>query len=76
MKSIFIFALLMIVTIVLYWFLTQDTKPESFQPMDKTKLYGSIFLDNLDTVIKNLTNPDIEYDTKRMQLFRYYDVLY
>ena len=45
-------------------------------PIDRTKLYGSLFLDNLDEIKKNMTNPDIKYDTKRLELFKYYDVLY
>ena len=43
--------------------------------MDRTQLYGSLFLDNLDSVIQNMTNPDIKYDTKRIQVVRYSDVL-
>ena len=77
MKTIIYFAILILITIALYIFLTTNTNAkELFEPIDRTKLYGSLFLDNLDEVIKNLTNPDIQYDTKRMQLFRYYDVLY
>ena len=48
----------------------------SATPMERTKLYGSLFLDKLDEIKKNMTNPDIGYDTKRLELFRYYDVLY
>ncbi len=44
-------------------------------PMDRTQLYGSLFLDNLDKVIKNMTDPDIKYDNKRIQVIRYSDVL-
>lgn len=44
-------------------------------PMDRTQLYGSLFLDNLDGVIKNMTDPKIEYDNKRIQVIRYSDVL-
>lgn len=44
-------------------------------PMDRTKLYGSLFLDNIETVIKNMTDPKIKYDTKRIQVIRYSDVL-
>jgi hypothetical protein len=47
-------------------------KPE---PIDRTRLYGSVFLDNLETQIKNLTDPPIIYDKKRIQLIRYNDIL-
>ena len=42
---------------------------------DGTQLYGSIFLDNLKEVITNMTDPPIKYDTKRIELVRYSDVL-
>ncbi len=45
-------------------------------PLDRTLLYGSLFLDNLDEIKKNMTDPDIKYDKKRLELFKYYDVLY
>jgi len=44
-------------------------------PIDRTKLYGSLFLDNLDKVIKNMSNPDIKYETKRIELNNYSDIL-
>jgi len=52
-------------------------KQESFEdePIDRTKLYGTLFLDKLDEVIKSLTDPPILYDTKRIELVRYNDVL-
>jgi hypothetical protein len=43
--------------------------------MDRTQLYGSLFLDGLDTVIKNMTDPRISYDTKSIEVVRYSDVL-
>lgn len=42
---------------------------------NRTKLYGSLFLDNLKTQIKNMTDPRIEYDDKQIILLRYSDVL-
>ena len=42
---------------------------------DGTKLYGSLFLDNLNDVIVNMTDPPINYDTKRIELNKYSDVL-
>ena len=45
------------------------------QKVDRTQLYGSLFLDGLDTVIKNMTDPPINYDVKRIEIVRYSDVL-
>lgn len=59
----------------LYENVTANPETTKLEPIDRTRLYGSIFLDNLDTQITNLTDPPIKYDTKRMQLFRYDDVL-
>jgi len=42
---------------------------------DRTKLYGSLFLDNLNKQIKNLTDPAIKYDNKRIEIIKYDDVL-
>ena len=42
---------------------------------NRTKLYGSLFLDKLNTQIKNMTDPRIEYDNKQLTLLRYSDVL-
>ena len=43
---------------------------------DRTLLYGSLFLDNLDKQIKNMTDPRIEYDDKRIDIIKYNDVLF
>ena len=48
------------------------TKP---QPIDRTKLYGALFLENIDKTIKNLSNPDIEYEESRRHLNNYSDIL-
>jgi hypothetical protein len=42
---------------------------------NRTLLYGSLFLDNLDQQIKNMTDPTIKYDNKRIELIRYSDVV-
>ena len=42
---------------------------------DGTKLYGSLFLDNLNDVVINMTDPPINYDTKRIEINKYSDVL-
>ena len=49
------------------------TKP---QPIDRTILYGSLFLENIDKTIKNLSNPDIKYEDKRIELNNYSDILF
>ena len=48
------------------------TKP---QPIDRTKLYGALFLENINETIKNLSNPDIEYEESRRHLNNYSDIL-
>jgi len=42
---------------------------------NRTLLYGSIFLDKLNDQIKNLTDPKIMYNSKRIDIIRYSDVL-
>lgn len=42
---------------------------------DRTQLYGSLFLDGLDEQIKRMTDPRIQYDTKRIDIIKYADVL-
>ena len=44
-------------------------------PIDRTKLYGSLFIDNLDEQIKDMTDPDIKYEEKRNELNKYSDIL-
>lgn len=46
-----------------------------FDSLERTKLYGSLFLDNLDSVIINMTDPSIKYDTKRIDIIKYNDIL-
>ena len=78
-----IILLIIIVIIILLYILSILSKyniikkNESFkdEPMDRTILYGSIFLDKLDKQIKSLTDPPILYDTKRIELIRYNDIL-
>ncbi len=58
---------------------TSTTNPElnntTNKPIDRTKLYGTLFLDKLDEVIKNMTNPDIKYESSRIELNKYSDIL-
>ena len=56
-------------------FLISNLLDKPNQSMERTKLYGSIFLDNLDSVITNMTNPPINYDTKRIEIIKYNDIL-
>jgi len=42
---------------------------------DKTRLYGSLFLDNQKQIIKNMTDSTTEYITKRIKLNNYSDIL-
>ena len=42
---------------------------------NRTLLYGSLFLDNLNEQIKGMTDPRIQYDTKRIDIIKYSDVL-
>jgi len=42
---------------------------------DGTQLYGSIFLDKLNDVVINMTNPPIMYDNKTIEINRYSDIL-
>ena len=48
---------------------------ETFEPIDRTRLYGSVFLDNLNEQIIRLTDPPIAYDNKRIDIIKYSDVL-
>ena len=52
-----------------------DNNNTTTTPIDRTKLYGSLFLDKLDEVIKNMTDPDIKYESKRIELNKYSDIL-
>ena len=42
---------------------------------DRTLLYGSLFLDKLNEQIKDMTDPRIKYDEKRIDIVKYSDVL-
>jgi hypothetical protein len=47
----------------------------SEKPIERTQLYISLFLDNLDSVIQKLTDPDINYEPKRIDIIKYSDML-
>ena len=55
-------------------FLIEKNKDVIYEK-DRTLLYGSLFLDNLNKQIKNMTDPRIEYDDKRIDIIKYNDVL-
>jgi len=42
---------------------------------NRTLLYGSLFLDKLNEQIKEMTDPRIQYDEKRIDIVKYSDVL-
>ena len=69
----------MLIMLIILYNIYNKKYNESFilkpEPIDKTRLYGSLFLDNLNTQIQNLTNPPIMYDTKRIEIIRYSDLL-
>jgi len=53
-----------------------DTSPNtSPDPIERTKLYGSLFLNSLSEQVINMTDPPINYDSKRIEIFRYSDIL-
>ena len=74
----FILLLLLLITICIVSIILYN-KPERFltdtKPIEKTKLWGSLFSDNLPLQIITLTDPPILYDNKRIELIKYSDVL-
>ena len=48
---------------------------DSSYEKNRTQLYGSLFLDKLNEQIKGMTDPPIQYDTKRIDIIKYSDVL-
>lgn len=57
-----------------------NSSNEKFQDVvveekNRTLLYGSLFLDNLNKQIKNMTDPPILYDEKRIDIIKYSDIL-
>lgn len=82
-RCIIIVLILIITLILLYikfykneYFDTQPTNPHvTEQQIDRTKLYGSLFLDKLNETVQNLSNPDIKYEEKRIELNNYSDIL-
>jgi hypothetical protein len=81
-KYVILFIIIIAISYVIYNIVNKNelfiiTDPQITQPkkLERTQLYGSLFLDNLDQQIKNMTNPDIKYDTKRIELKNYSDIL-
>jgi len=58
-------------------FLSTDTNTTTTKYIknDGTKLYGSLFLDNLNDILIKMTDPPIKYDSKRVELIKYSDIL-
>ena len=73
---IIVFLIICIISLIILY---NEKYNESFilkpEPIDRTILYGSVFLDNLGNQIQNLTNPPIIYDKKRIEIIRYSDLL-
>jgi len=79
-----IIVIIFIILFILYYFKLYNydsflisnlqDNPE-FDSLERTKLYGSLFLDNLNSVITNMTDPPIKYDTKRIDIIKYNDIL-
>jgi hypothetical protein len=69
---IFIIFIILLLCIIYYNYYNE---PFETIPIERTKLYGSLFLDKLYEVIVNMTDPDIKYQTKRIELNKYSDIL-
>jgi len=73
----------LILTILYKYIIKNNTKEKFYinypqttaSNMERTRLYGSLFLDKLDEVIINMTNPPVKYDTKRIDIIKYSDIL-
>jgi hypothetical protein len=78
-KILALFTILLFIILIYIIILYYKKYNESFilkpEPIDRTRLYGSIFLDNLDTQIQNLSDPPIIYDNKRIEIIKYSDLL-
>ena len=85
-KNKIIFYILLIITLVIIIYLivykyklidSFDSIPQTTKQNynDGTQLYCSLFLDNLNEVVINMTNPPIKYDTKTIELIKYSDIL-
>ena len=55
--------------------INKSTTTTKYIKNDGTKLYGSLFLDNLNNIINKMTDPPIEYDKKRVEIIKYSDIL-
>jgi len=64
-------------TFIINRLITNPTNPSTTkpQPLDRTQLYGALFLENINETIKNLSNPDIQYEGSRIHLNNYSDIL-
>ena len=78
---------LLIIICLIYLTLTSQKQNEGLERFEsdlfkdpqyeknRTLLYGSLFLDKLNKQIKNLTDPPIQYDNKRIDIIKYSDIL-
>jgi hypothetical protein len=75
--------IVLLIILALIYYRNRYSNSERFEDLfsdpryekNRTLLYGSLFLDNLDQQIKNMTDPAIQYDDKRIEIIRYNDVL-
>ncbi len=80
-KQIFMYILVIIVILIIIYLVMYnkydnfDSPQTTKKSFERTQLYGSLFLDNLNTVITNMTDPPIMYDTKTIDLIKYSDVI-
>lgn len=85
--NILVLISLSLILFICITYLYNKQKPESFKDeaedlfkdpryeKNRTLLYGSLFLDNLNEQIKNMTDPSILYDNKRIDIVKYSDIL-
>ena len=78
-KLIFISLVISVIILIIYIINNKILKRDYFEnpkkPIERTQLYVSLLLDNLDEVVKNLSDPDIKYESKRIELNQYSDIL-
>ena len=78
-KILFISLLISVIILIIYIINNTIFNRDSFEnpkkPIERTKLYVSLFLDNLDGVAKKLSDPDINYESRRIELNQYSDIL-
>lgn len=54
---------------------TTTTDQQPTQQIDRTRLYGSLFMDKMNEVIQNMTSPRLKYTLTPLTLNDYADVI-